>query len=287
MKLFKKTTMIILIPVAAMLITWQVVNKNNKMLQIKPQNKYQVKEQNKVNSLPPKINKDVPGLTGGSESTTRSTVHNARSERVLYCSSNRILKQVALTFDDGPDVYYTPQILDILKQNNVKATFFIIGLRAQAHPEMVRRVISEGHSIGNHTWDHPILSRLSPDRVKEEVQKTEQLLYSITGLNTAMFRAPYGSTTPQVIHEISSLGYNIIDWSVDTRDWAKTPVPKIMDNVSKEVYPGGIILQHCAGSKSEDLSNTVKALPEIISLLRGKGYSFVMVQDLLDIPVSK
>ncbi|MBZ9633215.1 polysaccharide deacetylase family protein [Clostridium sp. FP1] len=253
MKLIKKNSIIIFIVVAGMLINWQVLNKN----------------------------------TGATESSTKTTVHNPPSLRVIYCSPNRTLKQVALTFDDGPDVYYTPQILEILKQNNVKATFFIVGLRAQAHPEMILRIVSEGHSIGNHTWDHPILSRLPADKIKEEVQKTEQLLYKITGLNTAMFRPPYGSTTPQVIDEISSLGYEIIDWSVDTRDWDKTSVLQIMNYVSKELYPGGIILQHCAVGKSGDLSNTVKALPQIISSLRSQGYSFVMVQDLLNIAAFK
>lgn len=222
-----------------------------------------------------------------SEALTKTTIDAPLSAPVLYCSPNRTLKQVALTFDDGPDIYYTSQILKILKINNVKATFFIVGLRAQAYPEMVRRIVSEGHSIGNHTWDHPILSKLPADRIKEEVQKTEQLLYNITGLNTALFRPPYGSATPQVTNEISSLGYKIINWSIDTRDCAKTPVPEIMNSIRKELYPGGIILQHCAGDKSVNLSNTVKALPQIISLLRRQGYSFVLVQDLLHIPASK
>jgi len=254
------------------------------MLDIKPKDIYEVNAHNQVKLL---SSKAIPDLIQRLEPLSKTTVANTSSSIVLYCSSNKTLKQVALTFDDGPDVCYTPQILDILKQNNVKATFFIVGLNAQAHPQMIRRIVNEGHAIGNHTWDHPVLLKLSADRVKEEVQKTEQLLYNITGLKTAMFRPPYGSTTPQLIDEISSLGYKIIDWSVDTRDWDKTPVSQIMDHVSNEIYPGGIILQHCSGSKSEHLSNTVKTLPQIISLLKSQGYSFVMVQDLLDIPNSQ
>ncbi|WML32585.1 polysaccharide deacetylase family protein [Clostridium sp. OS1-26] len=283
MKLFKKNIVMIIILVSGILLTWQVLSKNKRMHETALKDKYRVNEY----KLPQKVNKDIPDLKGGPESSTRSTEHNPASTRVFYSSSNRSIKQVALTFDDGPDIYYTPQILEILKKYNVKATFFIVGLRAQAHPEMVRRIVSEGHSIGNHTWDHPNLPKLPTDKVREEVQKTEQLLYSITGFNTAMFRPPYGSANAQVIDEVTSLGYKIIDWSVDTRDWAKTPTPQIMNYVSKEVYPGGIILQHCAGGKSEDLSNTVKALPQIISSLRSQGYSFVMVQDLLDISASK
>ena len=279
MKLFKKVMILIVIFVAGIFITWQAINNNKVMLDIKPKDIYEVNAHNQIRLL---SSKAAPNLIQRSE-----PVANTSSSVVLYCSSNKTLKQVALTFDDGPDVCYTPQILDILMQNNVKATFFIVGLNAQSHPEMIRRIVSEGHAIGNHTWDHPILSKLSAARVKEEVQKTEQLLYNITGFKTAMFRPPYGEANPQLISEISSLGYKIIDWSVDTRDWDKTPVSKIMDNVSNEIYPGGIILQHCSGGKSEHLSNTVKALPQIISLLKSQGYNFVMVQDLLDIPNSQ
>ena len=284
MKLLKKTIIIVIILVASILITWKFVYKNNEISKISSKDKYHITDQNKVKSLPSKASKDIPHSILGLECLTRPIINNGSSARVLYCSPNKTLKKVALTFDDGPDTYYTPQILEILKRNDIKATFFIVGLRAQAHPEMVRRMVNEGHSIGNHTWDHPLLSKLPPDRVKEQVQKTEQLLYKITGFNTAMFRPPYGSTTSQVTNEISSLGYKMIDWSIDTRDWDKTPVPQIMNYVSTELYPGGIILQHCAGG---DLSNTVKALPQIISSLKSKGYSFVLVQDLLDIPGSK
>lgn len=284
MKLSRKTAIKLTIIISSILIVLGLINRYKIVSETKLEDKYQV---NKSEKPPQKSNNDTPDLKGGPESSTRNTEHNPSTARVFYSSPNRALKQVSLTFDDGPDAYYTPQILEILKKYDVKATFFVVGLRAQAHPEMVRRIVSEGHSIGNHTWDHPILPKLPTDKVKEEVQKTEQLLYSITGLNTAMFRPPYGSATAQVIDEISSLGYKIIDWSVDTRDWAKTPTTQIMNYVNKEIYPGGIILQHCAGGKNEDLSNTVKALPQIITSLKAQGYSFVMIQDLLGISATK
>lgn len=287
LKLLNKFLAMIIILLSGIFITCQVGNKNKKMLEIEPKDKYQVEEQNIKKPLPSDADKDLPNISKVSESPISILKHDPSPPHVFYYSPNQALKQVALTFDDGPDLYYTPQILDILRQNNVKATFFIVGLRAQAHPEMVRSIVSEGHSIGNHTWDHPTLSKLSSHRIKEEVQKTEQVIYNITGFNTAMFRPPYGKVTVRALNEISSLGYSIIDWSVDTRDWDKTPVSQIMNYVSKQVYSGGIILQHCAGDKDGDLSNTVKALPQIISLLKSEGYSFVMVQDLLDIPGSK
>ena len=276
MRLFKKVILTILL-VTVILIHWQAVNKNTIILDIKPKATYEVKSYNQVKLFSSKVTNAV------SEPLVKTNVDNNPSSLVLYCSPNKTLKRVALTFDDGPDAYYIPQILKILKQNNVKATFFIVGLRAQSHPDMVKRIVTEGHTIGNHSWDHPVLSKLPADRVKEEVQKTEQLLYNITGLKTAMFRPPYGLTTPQITNEISSLGYKIIDWSIDTKDWAKTPVPQIMDYINDELYPGGIILQHCSGGKGSDLSNTIEALPQIISSLRSQGYSFVTVQDLLGI----
>lgn len=287
LRLLNKLAIIIIMLLAGIFITRQVTNKNKRAVEVKPADKYQDEQQNEMKPLPSNVNKDAPELSGGSESSFRISSNNKSSGQILYSSTGRALKQVALTFDDGPDVYYTSQILDILKQNKVKATFFIIGTRAQTHPEMIRRIVREGHSIGNHTWNHSNLSKLSPERVKEEVQKTEQVLYNITGFKTAMFRPPYGAASARTTSEISSLGYNIVNWSVDTRDWANTPVPQIMKFVKKEVYPGGIILQHCAGGKNEDLSNTVNALPQIISLLRSQDYSFVTVQDLLNIPATK
>lgn len=270
--------------VGGIFITGKLTGRTKQVIAI---NKSQIHEKNNSNSLPPKVDKNLPDLKGGPEQLSNVPEHKLSSSQVFYNSKNRNLKQVALTFDDGPDDYYTPQILDILKHYNIKATFFMVGGRAHAHPEMVRRIFSEGHSIGNHTWDHPEMTKIPIDKIREEIDKTEEELYKITGSHTSMFRPPYGALKPEQVNEISSMGYNIIDWSVDTRDWAKTPVPQIMKYVSKEVYPGGIILQHCAGGRGQDLSNTVKALPQIINLLKKQGYNFVPVQDLLGIQAAK
>lgn len=286
MKLSSKSIVIIFafILITGVFITGQLLGRTKV---VKNNDKPQVSVKGDMQLLNPKVDKSIPDLKGGPEVIPSPPAHTQTASQVFYNSKNRKLKQIALTFDDGPDAYYTPQILDILKQYNIKATFFIIGVRAEAHPEIVHRIFDEGHSIGNHTWDHPLMTKIQADKVQEEVDKTEEELYKITGVRTAMFRPPYGALAPQQVKEISSMGYNIIDWSVDTRDWAKTPTPEIMKFVSKEVYPGGIILQHCAGGKNEDLSNTVKALPEIINLLEKQGYSFVPVQDILGIPSTK
>ncbi len=236
-----------------------------------------------------------PDLAAGPESKKRSTDYQHVSQlaqkfpNIVYYSGPQSLaqKQVALTFDDGPDTDFTPKILDVLRKNNVKATFFIVGKRAAAHPEMVKLIAAEGHAIGNHTWDHPDLVKLTPDQIKSEIDRTEQQLHSILGYLPSLFRPPYGAATHNDVAIIAALGYKVIDWSVDTRDWAGVPVATIMDNVHKEVKPGGIILEHCAGGKGEDLNNTVQALPQIIAYLRANGYTFVTVPQMINTPLTR
>jgi len=226
---------------------------------------------------------NMPDLLGGPESKTRKGDHSADVPNIVYHHGSDNKKLVALSFDDGPDVNYTTKILDILKQNNIKATFFIVGSRAKAHPEMVKRISDEGHVIGNHTWDHPDIKKIDINKLKDEVQQTNDLINSIVGYKPHLFRPPYGFTNANDIKELGKLGYKIIDWSVDTKDWAGTPPDKIMDYVQKELRPGAIVLEHCAGGKNDKLDNTVVALPRIISYLKDNGYSFVTIPELLNI----
>ncbi|GIM46517.1 hypothetical protein DNHGIG_20660 [Collibacillus ludicampi] len=234
----------------------------------------------------------TPDLADGPESQNRTIlpIHKALEgsnlSGILFYKGPANVKKAALTFDDGPDIRFTPQILEILKRHGVKATFFIIGTRAQAHPEMVRRIAQEGHVIGNHTWTHPNLRKLSPGQVRAEIDKTNQELFKILGYYPDLFRPPYGSTTPSEVREIGSMGYKVIDWSVDTRDWAGTPTTQIMNYVRSEISPGGIILEHCAGGRGENLNNTINALPQIISLLKAQGFTLVTVPELLNIPAT-
>jgi peptidoglycan/xylan/chitin deacetylase (PgdA/CDA1 family) len=221
-----------------------------------------------------------PDLAGGRESEMRT---GEKVPGLLFYSGPSDRKQAALTFDDGPDAVFTPQVLDVLKANNVKATFFVIGSRARANPEVIRRIAEEGHALGNHSWSHPYLSRLTPEEVAAEIKQTDQALDSVLGYHPTIFRPPYGKAPPAVIEEVAAAGYRVVDWSVDTRDWEGASPERILGLVKKEVRPGGIILQHSAGASKEDLGNTVKALPKIIALLRSQGYSLVTVPQLLSI----
>ncbi|HHY66483.1 MAG TPA: polysaccharide deacetylase family protein, partial [Alicyclobacillus sp.] len=172
-------------------------------------------------------------LQGGWEKTGRIDTPELRHRvadqfpQIVFYRGPRNVKQAALTFDDGPDVTYTTRILDILRREGIHATFFIVGQRAQAHPEMVRRIIAEGHAVGNHSWDHPNFTKLSIAEIRSELIRTNDLLRSLVGYTPDLFRPPYGELTPALVQTIGGMGFKIIDWSVDTRDWAGTPVPTI------------------------------------------------------------
>ncbi|MBA4543559.1 polysaccharide deacetylase family protein [Thermoactinomyces sp. CICC 10521] len=203
-----------------------------------------------------------------------------KDQSVIFNSSRKI-KKVALTFDDGPDDQYTPQILDILKEENVHATFFVVGKMAHKNPQMLKRIVSEGHIIGNHTWDHPLIPKLTQKQLESELERADQEIYKIIGYKVHFFRPPY-----EAIHggkeQILAKGYQIIDWDVDTEDWKAGRTPEgIYQTIVKEVQPGSIILEHCAGG---DRSATVKSLRKTIQYLKNQGYEIVTLDQLLQIP---
>ncbi|MFY9174641.1 MAG: polysaccharide deacetylase family protein [Peptococcia bacterium] len=196
-------------------------------------------------------------------------------------------KRVALTFDDGPDSVYTPQMLDVLKEHEVKATFFYIGNRAQLFPEVIQRTVQEGHIVGNHSLDHPDIMKLSIEEAKQNVLQAEEALLQEAGYRTALFRSPYGSIDPERIEEIEKLGYKIIAWNVDSLDWKSLSAEQVKYNILENVREGSIILQHSSGGKEENLSGSVSALGEVITILKNEGYEFVTIPELLGIPYQK
>lgn len=196
-------------------------------------------------------------------------------------------KRVALTFDDGPDTVYTPQIMDILDKKDIKATFFLIGSRAELFPDVVKRMVAEGHIVGNHTMSHPNILKLNKEKTKENILDAETVLADLTGYKPRLFRSPYGSLDPEKIEEIKDLGYKIIAWNVDSLDWKSLTAEQVIYNVLENVKAGSIILQHSSGSKEEDLTGSVGALSRIIEVLEKEGYKFVTIPELLDIPYKK
>ncbi|AWB44820.1 polysaccharide deacetylase family protein [Paenibacillus sp. CAA11] len=194
------------------------------------------------------------------------------------------VKQVALTFDDVPDPRFTPQVLQVLRSKGVKATFFIVGNRAVKHPDLVRQINNEGHALGNHSYSHPVLKKMKLEQFMQEILKTEDIIYRLTGKRPKIIRPPYGEVNEEEVKWAKDHHYMIVNWNVDSLDWKGLDQEKVKKNVLSEVGPGAIVLQHAGGGTGSDLTGTIKALPQIIDQLRSEGYTFVTVPELLGIP---
>ncbi|OUL24282.1 polysaccharide deacetylase family protein [Nostoc sp. 106C] len=186
-------------------------------------------------------------------------------------------KVIALTFDDGPWPESTTQVLDILKKNNIKATFFVIGQNVKNYPNLLKRESAEGHVIGNHTWHH-WYQFMNPQTAAYEIDHTADLINQITGVKTNLFRPPGGFMHNGVADYARNNKYAIILWSSDSVDYSRPAVPRLINNVFRESKPGGIVLMHDGGGNR---SRTVQALPEIIAKFRKEGYRFVTIPELL------
>ena len=201
------------------------------------------------------------------------------SPRIVYrhAGGNGRMR-VALTFDDGPHPRYTREILDILKEYGVPATFFAIGVNAEAYPDLIRREVSEGHEVGSHTYHHYRPAKLTGETLLREVISCDRVLEEITGRRVRYFRPPEGVCSDLLKSACEEQGLTIVLWSVDTRDWAHTPVDAICANVRKNVKDGSIILMHDFIGQN---SPTPAALRRIVPMLRESGYEFVTISDLL------
>lgn len=202
----------------------------------------------------------------------------------FYLKGSANSNRIALTFDDGPDGIYTPQVLDVLKEYHVPATFFLMGSRAEKHPDVVKRIVDEGHIVGNHSWSHPNLSKVSTTRLIDETISTENILTEITGLRTALMRPPYGAVSKSTIEELKKMDYKVINWSVDSVDWRDQDAGQILNNTLPDVTDEAILLFHSASGEGKSMAATVEVLPELIEILREQGYTFVTVDELLDTP---
>ncbi|MDZ4064658.1 MAG: polysaccharide deacetylase family protein [Coriobacteriia bacterium] len=186
-------------------------------------------------------------------------------------------KVVALTFDDGPWKGQTARILDILKAEDVKATFFMVGSRVRKNPSIARRVAKEGHEIGNHSDTHKMLGRASEQTVRNEIRRAQRTIREVVDVTPKWFRPAGGSVGPYVTPEARKAKLRVITWSVDPEDWRASKPGPIARSVRKAVKPGSVILLHDGGGERED---TIRALPWIIHNLRKQGYTFVTLDEL-------
>jgi len=187
-------------------------------------------------------------------------------------------KVIALTFDDGPWKNTTQQTLDILKKENVKATFFVVGSALKNNPQLGKQIIAQGHAIANHTWNH-WYHFFNKQAASVEIDRTADLIYKTTGTKTTLFRPPGGILHNGLASYAKSKDYTVVMWSADSIDYALPSPPVLVNRVVKQATPGGIVLLHDGGGPRK---NTVAALPKMISKLKDKGYRFVTIPELLE-----
>jgi peptidoglycan-N-acetylglucosamine deacetylase len=205
--------------------------------------------------------------------------HQVELERGLkyhkFMRGDTSKSRIALTFDDGPHPAFTPKLLDILKENNVKATFFLVGEMAEKYPDLVKREIAEGHSVGNHTYHHVNLTKVPPEDIATEMEACSDVLNKITGKKPHLFRPPGGDYNRQVIEIAEAEGYTTIFWTDDPGDYA-SPGKKVIEiRLLRNVNNGGIILIH------DGVQETVDILPQVIEYLKNRGFEFVTIDEMM------
>lgn len=193
---------------------------------------------------------------------------------------------VCITFDDGPDPKHTPQILDILKDKGVKATFFVVGKNVEKYPDIARRIVEEGHDIGNHTYSHKELAPSTRKIIINELSKTDVAIKDVTGVSTKLFRPPRGIYSQASRQLLVELGYKIILWSVSSVDWRRTSPNWIVNRIRRYARYGSIILFHDGGAllrrEGGLRGNTVKALPLVIDYLQSH-FQIIPVSKMLNL----
>jgi peptidoglycan-N-acetylglucosamine deacetylase len=201
-----------------------------------------------------------------------------------FTSLARGTKQLALTYDDGPNDPHTLRLLEVLAKHNVRATFFLIGRYVQQRPEIVREVVKAGHVIGNHTFTHPLLTFKSSAEVRKELTDCRAAIQDAVGEHSDLFRPPFGGRRPAVLRIARELGLEPIMWNVTGYDWSAPPAVVIEKKVSSRMRGGDVILLHDGGHKQmgADRSQTVLATDHLITRYKSEGYDFVTIQQMLE-----
>lgn len=200
----------------------------------------------------------------------------AAPRKHTYTSCNVDGSVVAMTFDDGPHPKLTPRLLDMLKERNIKATFFVIGKCVAEYPDIAKRIVDEGHEIANHSWSHPQLTKLSPAAFDTEISQTNDAIEKATGVRPVTMRPPYGAINAGLTKRLNEeYGLSVILWSVDPLDWKIRKSDHVSSHIIKNTAPGAIILAH------DIHASTVDAMPAALDTLQSKGYKFATVSELI------
>ena len=192
-------------------------------------------------------------------------------------------RQLALTYDDGPNDPHTQRLLEVLARHRVRATFFLIGSRVQQRPDMAREIAAAGHVIGNHTFTHPLLTFQSASHIRRELADCRSMLQDAVGNHSNLFRPPFGGRRPAVLRIARGLALEPVMWNVTGYDWNAPPAEAIEQKVAKRVRGGDVILLHDGGhtQMGADRSQTVIATDHLISRYKSQGYTFVTIPQMM------
>ncbi|MGB6479993.1 MAG: polysaccharide deacetylase family protein [Candidatus Sulfotelmatobacter sp.] len=193
-------------------------------------------------------------------------------------------RQIALTYDDGPNDPHTLRLLEVLAKHNVHATFFLIGRYVQQQPQIARAIIQAGHVVGNHTFTHPLLIFRSEAGIRQELTQCRDALQHAIGEPSSLFRPPFGGRRPAVLRIARELGLEPVMWNVTGYDWNAPPAGKIDRRVSKQMRGGDVILLHDGGHKQlgADRPQTVIATDHLIARYKAEGYEFVTIPQMME-----
>lgn len=219
---------------------------------------------------------DAHAIEGPAENPTPAALPTSVGNKSSYSKINTSLPFLALTFDDGPHPANTPRLLDMLKERNVKATFYVVATNARRYPEIMRRIVAEGHEIGNHTVTHGNLAKMAPDEVRSELSRAHEAIIATAGVTPRTMRPPYGAITSDQKDWIRrEFGYPTILWSVDPEDWKKPGASVVTRRLVAGAAPGGILLVH------DIHAPTIDAMPSTLDQLLAKGFQFITVTQLI------
>ena len=193
-------------------------------------------------------------------------------------------RQLALTYDDGPNDPYTWRLLEVLERHQVKATFFLIGQYVQQKPEIARAVVAAGHAIGSHTWSHPNLIFQQVTELRRQLVQTRQAILDATGVETKIFRPPFGGRRPATLRTVRAFGEQTVMWNVTCYDWKAKSADEIVAHAERQIRGGDVILLHDGSHvrMGVDRSRSVEASDRILSRYLGEGFEFVTIPEMME-----
>jgi peptidoglycan-N-acetylglucosamine deacetylase len=232
---------------------------------------------------PPFVDSVAPAVGDSTPTTQAPPAEAGKSKKFSYNSCNVEGPFIAMTYDDGPLPGQTDRLLDMLKERGIKATFFVIGQNVEKYPQLIQRMVAEGHEVANHSWNHPQLTKLSAAGVESQITQTDAAIIAAGAPKPTIMRPPYGATNAAITRRMNEqFGQKVIMWSVDPLDWKYRNSSRVTEEILKNTKAGSIVLAH------DIHPSTVNAMPGTLDALAAKGLKFVTVSELIamDRPVA-